>query len=57
MPSPANQKQGMSQETQAFGREFLKAFLANLFFLALLIGLYFANRAWNFLDHLAARFY
>lgn len=57
MAGPNNQKASMLQnEVSAMRRDFLKALLTNVFFLALLVALYFFNRTTGFLDKLTSRF-
>ncbi len=44
------------QEAQMMKRDFYRALIINTIFLALLIGLYFLNRSYGFLNQLVAKF-
>jgi hypothetical protein len=57
MPTPNNQQVShQEQEQRLIKRGFYKALIIDLVFVILLVALYFANRAYGFLDALAARF-
>ena len=56
MATNSNISPNASAERQILRRDFLKALFINVFFLAVLLGLYLANRYWNFLDKIAAKF-
>jgi hypothetical protein len=51
-PQTAHQE----QENRFMKRDFFKALIIDGVFVLLLVALYFANRAYGFLDALAARF-
>lgn len=44
------------EEGQMMKRDFYRALVIDAIFFALLIGLYFLNRAYGFLNHLTSRF-